>query len=183
MAQYPAHLVRKRRLFNGTEVTVRPVMPQDLAMEQEFVRRMSEDSRYFRFMAHLHELPKRKRDNLVDIDYDRHMALVATVPQADGRDVEIGTAQYVADPGEQACEFAIAVADDWQGSGVAGVLMATLIEAAREAGLARMEGYVLASNRKMLKFARQLGFQVHRHLGDADTVHVVYELNGPPAAI
>ena len=48
--------------------------------------------------------------------------------------------------------------DAWQGKGVAGLLMAELINAAKAHGLKVMEGLVLASNHKMLKFARQLGF-------------------------
>lgn len=175
MAEYPAHLVRTRHLFDGTEVTVRPIRPQDAGMEQEFVRGLSDDSRYFRFMGQLRELSPRKLQYMTSIDYDRHMALVGTVMR-DGKELEIGVARYVAAPNGDSCEFAIAVDDAWQGSGVAGILMAALMEAAREKGLKSMEGFVMASNHKMLKFARQLGFTPHRDIGDCDTVHVVRPL-------
>lgn len=175
MTDYPAHLVKNRHLFDGTPVTIRPIRPQDAAMEQAFVRHLSDDSRYYRFMQTLRELQPRKLQYLTSIDYDRHMALVATVVR-DGGEVEIGVARYVVEPGDGACEFAIVVDDDWQGSGVAGMLMAELMEAARLRGLKTMEGFVLASNHKMLKFARQLGFVSHRNLGDADTVQVVRQL-------
>lgn len=59
---------------------------------------------------------------------------------------------------------------------LAGILMVALMEAARERGLRAMEGFVLASNYKMLKFARQLGFTVRRDIGDCDNVHVVRPL-------
>lgn len=175
MAEYPAHLVRTRRLYDGSEVTIRPIRPQDASMEQDFVGHLSEDSRYYRFMGHLRELPQRKLEYLTAIDYDRHMALVATVMR-DGRELEIGVARYVVDPDGAGCEFAIAVDDAWQGSGAAGLLMAALMDAARARGLKTMEGFVLATNHKMLKFARQLGFTVQRHIGDADTVHIVRAL-------
>jgi acetyltransferase len=175
MAEYPAHLVQTRHLFDGTEVTVRPIRPQDASMEQDFVRGLSDDSRYFRFMGQLRELSPRKLQYMTSIDYDRHMALVGTVMR-DGKELEIGVARYVAAPGGDSCEFAIAVDDAWQGSGVAGILMAALMEAAREKGLKTMEGFVMASNHKMLKFARQLGFTTHRDIGDCDTVHVVRPL-------
>ena len=54
--------------------------------------------------------------------------------------------------------------------------MATLIDTARARGLKVMEGIVLGSNHKMLKFARQLGFSLHRDIEEPDTVHVARPL-------
>lgn len=175
MAEYPAHLVRTRHLFDGTEVTIRPIRPQDAAMEQDFVRGLSSDSRYYRFMGQMRELSPRKLQYMTTIDYDRHMALVGTIMR-EGKELEIGVARYVAAPGSDSCEFAITVDDAWQGTGVAGILMAALIDAARERGFKTMEGFILAGNNKMLKFARQLGFTSHREIGDGDTIRVVRSL-------
>ncbi len=169
MAVYPKQLERQRMLSDGTRVTIRPIRAEDSAMEQEFVRHLSSDSRYFRFMASLRELPLDKLKAFTEIDYDRHMAFVATIMD-EGRDVEIGVARYKATDNAGACEFAIAVDDAWQGSGVAGLLMISLEEAARARGFKTMEGMVLAANYKMLKFARQLGFKRHSNPGEADTV-------------
>jgi len=171
LADYPTDLVRRHRLFDGTEITIRPIRPSDAQMEQAFVRHLSDDSRYFRFMAQLHELPPEKLKFFTEVDHDRHLALVATLERA-GNETEIGVARYVASPEGNTCEFAIAVDDAWQGSGVAGILMLALINAARSRGLRRMEGYVLARNHKMLKFARQLGFTVHARPPGDDTVMV-----------
>lgn len=140
-------------------------------MEQAFVRHLSQDSRYFRFMGSLRELPPDKLKFFTEIDYDRHMAFVATVIH-DGEAFEIGTARYVATETPGNCEFAVTVDDAWQGSGVAGLLMISLIDAARANGFRMMEGIVLASNHKMLKFARQLGFKCYHRPGEADTVHI-----------
>ncbi len=168
---YPQHLERKRFLFDGTPVTIRPVRSEDSVMEQEFVRQLSEDSRYFRFLGNLRELAPRKLKYFTDIDYDRHMAFVAVVLSG-GKEVEIGGARYVGDDRRERCEFAIAVSDAWQGTGLAGLLMASLIEAARSSGFRAMEGLVLRSNRKMLKFARQLGFKVRADPDDREAVTV-----------
>jgi len=175
MADYPQHLVRKHCLFDGTEVVVRPIRPEDARIEQDFVRGLSEDSRYYRFMGQLRELAPRKLQYFTEIDYDQHMALIATVQQ-EGREVEIGVARYFVATGTPKCEFAVVVDDAWQGTGVAGILMLDLIETARAKGLKAMEGFVLASNHKMLKFCRQLGFELHRDMGDGDTVLVVKAL-------
>ncbi len=175
MADYPQHLVRAHRLFDGTGIVVRPIRPSDAPIEQDFVRGLSEDSRYNRFMGQLRELTPRKLEYLTTVDYEQHMALIATVLR-DGHEVEIGVARYIVTPGSDNCEFAVAVDDAWQGTGVAGLLMLDLIGAARERGLKSMVGFVLASNHKMLKFCRQLGFECHREVGEGDTVHVVKQL-------
>ena len=175
MAAYPQHLVRHRVMFDGTPVTIRPIRPEDSGLEQEFVRHLSADSRYFRFMGSLRELSSKKLKSFTEIDYDRHMAFVATVMQ-DDKELEIGTARYVATENPGSCEFAVTVDDAWQGSGVAGLLMISLLDAARANGFRMMEGIVLASNHKMLKFARQLGFRCYHRPGEADTVHIELRL-------
>jgi len=175
MAEYPEHLIRHRALFNGIPVTIRPIRDEDSGMEQEFVRHLSEASRYFRFMGSLRELPEKKLRSFTHIDYLRHMAFVATIAQ-EGGEIEIGSARYVATEAPGTCEFAIVVDDAWQGSGVAGLLMISLMHAARENGYKTMEGIVLASNHKMLKFARQLGFKRHHLPGEADIVHIELQL-------
>lgn len=175
MADYPAELVRTRYLFDGRSVTIRPIRPDDAAMEQDFVRHLSKEARYARFMSTLNELPPGKLRYLTETDYERHIALVATVMQ-DRREVEVGVARYVVDPDGSRCEFAIAVDDAWQGTGVAGLLMLELMAVARERGLATMEGLVLAANHKMLKFARQLGFSIVHDPEDHETVRVVRAL-------
>jgi acetyltransferase len=175
MAEYPQHLVRQRVLFDGTPVTIRPIRPEDSGMEQEFVRHLSDDSRYFRFMGSLRELPLKKLRFFTNIDYQRHMAFVATILQ-EGKELEIGAARYVATEESGSCEFAIVIDDAWQGSGVAGLLMISLEHAAREQGFKKMEGIVLAGNHKMLKFARQLGFKCSHVPGEADIVHLELQL-------
>lgn len=171
MAQYPQHLVQHRYLLDGTPVTIRPIRAGDAVMEQEFVRHLSEDSRYFRFMGSVRELSANKLKYFTEIDYERHMAFVATIMR-EGREVEIGVARYVATEKADHCEFAITVDDAWQGTGVAGLLMIPLQDAAREHGFRTMEGLVMANNRKMIKFARQLGFRIHHDPGEGDTARI-----------
>ncbi len=166
MSDYPAELVRTRYLFDGDPVVIRPIRREDAPMEQAFVQHLSPDSRYKRFMSSMKELSPGKLKYLTEIDYVRHLALVAIIQQ-DGADLEIGVARYVANPDGKTCEFAVAIDDAWQGSGVAGILMLSLIDAAKARGMQRMDGIILASNEKMLKFARQLGFKLRRDPEDS----------------
>lgn len=175
MADYPLELVRQRVLFDGSPVTIRPIRAEDAPLEQDFVKHLSADSRYKRFMSTLNELPPGKLRYLTEIDYVRHLALVAIV-ERDGQAVEIGVARYVAGPQGDDCEFAIAIDDDWRGSGIAGILMLSLIDAARARGMKTMEAFILSANDKMIKFARQLGFTVRRDPDDPGMMHAVRTL-------
>lgn len=155
---------------NGSaSVTLRPLCADDAPLESDFVRRLSDESRYKRFMGTLRELTPAKLAYLTDVDQDRHVALGATVPRA-GQERLVGVARYVVDASGRGCEFAVTVADDWRGSGLAGRLMHALMTQARARGLARMEGLILATNRPMLKLARQLGFQLAPLPDDARTL-------------
>ena len=165
----------KSVLLNGTTVTIRPIRTDDSGMEQEFVRHLSKESRYFRFMASLRELSPKKLKFFTEIDYDRHMAFVATIMRED-KEMEIGVARYVHTENPGSCEFGITVDDTWQGSGLAGLLMTSLEDTAREHGFKMMEGIVLPGNDKMLHFARKRGFKVHSVPGEADTVHIALQL-------
>jgi acetyltransferase len=149
--------------------------PDDRDLEAEFVRHLSGDARYKRFMATMRELSDAKLRYLTDVDQVRHVALVATA-DVGGRQVELGVARYIVDPVGTGCEFAIAVDDAWQGSGLAGMLMHALMGVARARGLASMEGVVLAANSRMLNFTRQLGFGVERDPQDRQTLRVVRAL-------
>jgi len=174
-ADYPEGLTRKVTLFDGRQVCIRPIRPDDARIEADFVRHLSIESRYERFMVSMNELSPSKLRYLTNVDYEHHMALVATEAGAGG-EVEVGVGRYVVGPGTTRCEFAIAVDDAWQGSGLAGSLMAALIEDARKKGLTEMEGFVLSSNHKMLKFAQQLGFSLKHDPDDWQTVHVLRKL-------
>lgn len=68
------------------------------------------------------------------------------------------------------------IADAWHKSGIAGLLMESLIRVARERGLTSMEGLVLRSNPPMLRFARALGFEVHSVAEDPLTLRIVKKL-------
>jgi acetyltransferase len=158
MAEYPAHLVREHCLFDGRTVTVRPIRPDDAPLVREFLNELSGESKYMRFQKWVHAPSDTLIHFLTDIDYDLHMALVCAVRHGDREEI-IGEARYVSELSGGTCELGIVIADAWHKSGVAGLLMEALIQAAKERGLARMEGFVLSANTEMLRFVRALGFK------------------------
>jgi acetyltransferase len=171
----PVTLPRRQWLVDGQHVTLRPIGRDDADLEADFVRHLSAESRYKRFMSTITELSPGKLASMTDVDQVQHVALAAVV-EVDGAPAFVGVARYILDATGRRCEFAIAVADAWQGSGLAGLLMQALIDVASARGLAAMEGQVLRTNRKMLRFARQLGFVPQRGVSDRDTVNIVRAL-------
>ncbi len=159
MADYPAHLAREHRLFDGRTVAIRPARRDDVRRMHEFLKGLSGDNLYFRFQKWIGTPPEKLAQYLTNVDYDRNMAFVCVTGA--GTDAPIvGDARYDANADGESCEFGVMVADDWHNTGIAGLLMDGLIRVARGRGLRRMEGLVLATNSAMLRFARGLGFEV-----------------------
>lgn len=175
MHPYPAHVVKNLTLADGTPVTLRPIRATDALIEQQFVRGLSAEARYFRFMDMLRELSPQMLKHLTEIDYHNHMALIA-VAQVGGREVEIAVGRYVVHPDKNECEFAIVVGDGWRQQGIATELMKLLITLARERGLKKMTGEVLASNHNMLAFVRELGFDIAMDPADPRQMRVTLQL-------
>lgn len=168
---YPSHLANRRQLADGTNLTIRPIRPEDSGIEQEFVRRLSPQSKYFRFMRSLQELTPEMLVRFTQIDYDQEMALIAVVEDA-GREIEVGVARYATGPDGKSCEFAIVVADEWRHRGIGLQLMSQLMEIARSRDLEIMESEVLVVNTGMLALAGKLGFTI-RSSADATNIRLV----------
>ena len=173
---YPSHLETSYQAKDGSQVTIRPIRPEDVRMEQEFVKALSPESRYMRFMNTIREVSPAQMIRLTQIDYDREMAFVATI-DVNGAEKELGVVRYATSPDAESCEFAIVVADDWQGKGLARRLMGTLIDTARSAGLRYMHGDFLAENSRMLAFVASLGFVLSTHPEDPGLKRGVLVLN------
>ena len=172
---YPTHLVSQWQLPDGTDITIRPIRPEDAENEMEFVRDLSDEAKYSRFMNTVHELSQPMLVRFTQIDYDREMALIAVTQQA-GKEVEIGVCRYVINPDGETCEFALVVSDKWQGKAIGHKLMSGLMDIARDKGLKFMEGEVLANNKNMLKLVTSLGFVISASAEDVRIKQVVKTL-------
>lgn len=163
-------------LFDGTRIVIRPMNKGDRGLVGSFVAGLSEESRYFRFKKQFQRANEPLLSFLTEVDQDRHVALIALVRHS-GHEEEIGEARFVRSADRATCEFAIAIADAWQGKGVAGRLMDAIETLARDSGIAQMEGFILRTNRSMLRFARARGFVVDSDPSDYKSVHVVKQLS------
>lgn len=156
---------------DGCVITLRQLSADDASLQADFMRRLSPESRYNRFMVATRELLPATLSRLTQVDAVHHVALAATT-RRDGQEVVVGVARYIVDATGTACEFAVEVEDALQSSGLGGLLMHKLVDMARARDLKRMEGIVLASNNRMLKFMRQAGFSLRTDPADRHNVIV-----------
>jgi len=171
---YPADRESEWPMRNGNLYKIRPLHPHDAQMLQTLVRGLSQESRYFRFISVMKELPDRLLARFTLIDYDREMAMVAVYPERTSNpaggfsDTEriVGVSRYVTNPDKSSCEFSLLIADDFTGQGLGTRLMLALIDEARSKGLTLMEGLVLSNNTAMLKLVRSLDFVIKPYEDD-----------------
>lgn len=173
---YPSHLVEDWPMADGHTLTIRPIRPEDAQIEQAFVRSLSDESRYFRFMQAVHELTPEMLVRFTQIDYDREMALIAVVEPEPAVETQVAVARYTANPDRRSCEFAVVVADEWQGRGIGTHLMHSLMRVAKSRGITLMEGEIIAGNTHMLGLMARLGFKVRPNPDDEGIVQAVREL-------
>ena len=153
-------------------ITVRPIRPEDADLELEFVRNLSPASLYNRIFTSRPALTQEWLDRRTRIDFTRDMAIIATVT-LDGCETQIGVARYVRLANDTSCEFAIALADPWQGGGIGARLLRELIAIAQRSGITEIVGDVLATNTRMLQLARKVGMSVQPHPEGATLRRVV----------
>jgi len=168
-APYPADWERTATTRDGVLFRIRPIRSDDEHREQQFIRRLSPQSRYRRMMNAVKELPPALLHQLVHVDYLHDMAFVALTGTPPNEEI-IGVARYGQDRGGPDSEFAVVVADDWQTRGVGATLMGLLCEYAHSHGVHRLHGEILADNAKMIDLAHWLGMQTNRCPGDPHIV-------------
>jgi GNAT superfamily N-acetyltransferase len=134
---------------------VRPIRPGDKAAVQRAFERLSDESRYMRFMTAVEDLSGAQLRYLTEVDHHDHDALIAFEPDSgDG----VGVGRFVRSEEEPtSAEAAVTVIDDYQGRGLGTALCNLLAERAREEGIHRFTALILATNREMLDVLASLG--------------------------
>lgn len=154
---YPAHRAAHVALRDGSTVHVRPIRREDEAALLEFFRRLSPEARALRFFSATTDtflIAEARRET--DVDYVKTYGLVATT----GPEETIVAHALYAGLEEGRAEVAFAIAQDYQGRGLATILLAHLAEVAAANGIGVFEAEILASNHKMLDVFRESGFPV-----------------------
>jgi acetyltransferase len=160
---YPESFVSRRTLADGTSILLRPIRPEDEPLWTALLSSTSNESLFQRFrqlVRRSHELAAR----FCFIDYDREMAIVAEVME-DGERKLVGVGRLVADTDHDAAEYAVLVADAWQGRGLGGLLTDYCLEIAPVWGLNRIVAYTTGANVRAMKIFQKRGFVLERKDG------------------
>ena len=161
ISPYPTKYIQPWRCKDGKSVLLRPIRPEDEPLERELIASLSKESSRFRFFYIIKEITHKMLSRFCNIDYDREMAIIAEY-MSNNKQRNVGVGRLIIEPGMETGEFAIVVADDFQGNGLGLKLLDNLIGIARDKGLESIYGIVLNDNFKMISLAKKLGFTMRR---------------------
>jgi acetyltransferase len=154
---YPNQYTAPFRLRNGREVIVRPIRAEGEPLIVALHAEHSPHTIRMRFFGMVKTLSHDSLIHLCHLHYDCEMALAAVLGEGDTVRI-LGVSRYYLNPETGTAEFALVVSDAYQRQGLGRHLMQRLIDIARERGVKRLVGQVLAENGPMLGLLRALGF-------------------------
>ena len=156
---YPAHLEESVQ-WNGQTICIRPIRPEDEAQHLAFLQQLDPEDVHMRVFYSKRTMERSELARLVQIDYAREMAFVAMALGPDGESQTLGVVRAVADPDNIDAEFGVIVQSGLKGGGLGMLLMQKMISYLRSQGTQRLVASVLDYNTRMLKMAKELGFEV-----------------------
>ena len=159
----------------GAWVTLRPVSRHDGGVLQAYIRALSWESRYNRFLGALNELPAAELERVTHLDQKHELALLAET-RLDGASLVVAETRYAFSRDRRECEFALSVADAWHSKGIGTLLVADVERRAACLGARHLVGDVLRSNEPMKALARKTGFALADIPRDARLVRIVKDL-------
>lgn len=153
---YPVQYIRAVQLRDETLVQLRPIHPSDGDSAADFKKRLSKKSIYDRFLGYNPAISSKLIKRLTEIDYEKEMAIVAEVSTEKGKEI-IAVARIAPENAENV-EFAIIIADEWQGRGLGSILTDEMIEVAKDLGFEKIYALVFTKNKGMLNLLKKRNF-------------------------
>lgn len=163
---YPEEYTTKRKLSDGTHVTLRPIRPEDEPRWLELLGSCSRESIYNRFRFFFNWSTHEVATRYCYIDYDREMAIVSEIEEK-GEKRLTGVGRLVADPDLETVEYAVLVSDRWQNRGLGGMLTDVCLEIAREWGMKKVYAQTTTDNPRMVHLFENREFKVDHSPGGA----------------
>jgi acetyltransferase len=163
----------------GFTVTIRTISAQDFELERQFIASLSPTTGYRRLFS-----PRKPSDDEIrrftSIDPSKEFALIAITGDGDHQRM-IGVGRWIKPSAEaNVAEFALVVADDWQGKGLGTRILKGLLSEAKRRGLEQVRGETLSENQPMLELCRKLGFSFAKVPGFAAVTQLRVELKSWP---
>jgi GNAT superfamily N-acetyltransferase len=171
----PESYVFAETLRDGTEVTVRAARDDDGPKLGRAFHNLERDTVYTRFFGYKADVSEAELARVTGADFDSVVALLVTI--GDGEVIIGGSSYVLVDPSAatRSAELAFLVEEDFQGRGIASLLMRHIIGIARANGLDRLEADVLSRNLPMLNVFRRCGLPMAVRQ-EGDVIHVILSL-------
>jgi len=163
-------------LPDGRAATLRPIAPDDFALESAFLDTLSMETSYDRLFSSRHPSPEEIR-RWVEIDAAREVAFVVVARAADGTERMLAVGRAVRDDDGPDAEFALLVGDASKRQGLGSRLLRALVDEARRRGVPLLHGTTLSTNIAMLALARRAGFEARRVIGDSQVTRLSLRLD------
>jgi acetyltransferase len=177
ISPYPDQLEERTRTKTGIDIFVRPIRPEDASLLVELFESLSPKSVYRRFFTPMKRLPHSMLARFTQIDYDRHIALVA-LSVSKSKESMLGVSRVIMERNQKVAEFSVIVSDPWQGKGIGAALLQRCLAIAKDRGIEKVMGTVLAENTQMLALGKKLGFTINRVLGVGEyELSLVFQTN------
>jgi len=146
--------------WSGQRLTIRPIRPEDEDQHRELIEAMAPEDLRLRFFSAVRSFDHSQLARMTQVDYDREMALIATVEDENGKPCTLGVVRAVTDPDNETAEFAVVVRSHLKGHGLGRMLMERIIAYTRSRGTHWLLGEALRENAPMIGLARSCGFAV-----------------------
>jgi acetyltransferase len=175
---YPSQYVTTTHLKDGTEVTFRPIRPEDEPMVVKYHETLSDTTVFMRYFQPLQLSQRVAHERLTRIcftDYDRELALVAVRKNPQGQPEVLGIARLSRVHGRREAEYSILISDKFQNQGLGSGMMKALLEMGRGEKLKRIVGYILPDNGRMQAVSAKVGFTLE-HMKDDDLILAAIQL-------
>jgi RimJ/RimL family protein N-acetyltransferase len=168
------------KLKDGTVVSIRAIRPDDRDRILEAFKKLERESIYTRFFRFKNHLTEEELKTATEVDFEKTVALVVTIPADGGDETIIGAGRYVLyDPSNalRSAEIAFTVEEDFQGRGIASRILRHLIHIAQQKRVSQFEAEVLPENRSMLAVFARSGLPMKQSFQDG-TMHITLSLQG-----
>jgi RimJ/RimL family protein N-acetyltransferase len=166
-------------LDDGTPVLYRLLdskSKEDIDELKKGFEKLSEYSRYCRFLIRKGEIAEEHYEQIANIDNIDHLALCAIDLSKDPQ-AGMGIARYVRVEKEpDVAEAAVTVIDEYQKKGLGTKLLTLLVQLASEHGINRFRAHVLSTNKGMMKILKRHGAQIRYYGGSLNQIDFPLEI-------
>ena len=159
---FPKTWVAFRKIV-GANIVIRTIRPDDEPLMVEFHKTLSDYSVHFRYHGAISLRERTLHERLrrhCSVDCTRELALVAVLDKSHEREI-LGVGRLFKNPSRNDAEFALLIADPWQGKGLGTELLKLLVRLGRRSRLERIVGHILDGNTAMRRASERAGFKLH----------------------